>query len=199
MVGITQIEQRKMIKRLHKAGAELSAEQVEEMAHSVADQIRQSIKGAPRRMEMPVGRVYKFGDDGNRLGVVPLGWKGFSARYARRGDNNERLLMPMLVRETNVAVGGIANFLHEQGSPGDDMRVRDISAGTPHITFAQRKKGYISQSEERALAQPLESIMPESFAVFDPVIFLKLRQGDPARPIFVRSPGEIIEDGLIEF
>lgn len=198
--GLTIIEQRKMIRQFREVGAEPQPDRVQEIATSIAHLLKESIKSSPRRLEVPMGRVFRFGTHNTKLGMVPTGWRGYTARYARRSETGERLAQSMFVREANVTLGGIAMAFSEESGNEREVKIADLGSETPHITFACRSSGGFSQAEERALSGPLEEILPEKISLFDPVIYLKLHQGQ-AEPIIInpRSPGEFRANGLVEF
>jgi hypothetical protein len=161
--------------------------------------MREALKGTPRKLEVPTGRIFRFGSNNGRLGIVPAGWRGYDAHYARRGQQGEKLPMPILVRETITTLGSIAANFAEDEDTENGVRVTGLSR-TPHFSFARKYGGGISPAEERALAGPLEDMLPEMIPVFDPVIHLTLTPDQEAPiTIFPRSPGAFRTNGLVEF
>jgi hypothetical protein len=94
--------------------------------------------------------------------------------------------MPIIVRETNLAIGAIATEFAQNGELAQALRATAIGR-TPHITFAQKiKGGPISQAEEHAFAGLVDEILPESLTVFDPIIYLRLSK-DQSDPIVLHA------------
>ncbi len=195
LFALTLVEQQKMVHVFRDREIAPTVDRMEDVARFVARLIGEKIKSSPRRTEIPTGRVFRFGAENRRLGIVPLGWQGYTANYANRDQQGNRLPMPMIVRESATAIGGITNALAEEY---DDLQVSltDIGAETPHFSFARHRRHEITQAEHRALVEPLSHIMPEVVTVFDPVIFLRRSQHEPVQIICVRSPGEY--SGLVD-
>ncbi|NBU33159.1 hypothetical protein EB118_18010 [bacterium] len=180
-LALTLVEQKKLVKEFRKQEECPDPERVEKVAKSIASQLKHSLFRVPRRLEVPTGLVYAFGEkhNKNKLGVIPAGWKGFSAPYAETDNQKNVLPMPIIVRETNLAIGAIATEFAQNGELAQALRATAVGR-TPHITFAQKiKGGPISQAEEHAFAGLVDDILPESLTVFDPIIYLRLTKDQP--------------------
>ena len=79
--------QRKLIDRFRLADEHPEPVVVDNVANRLAKELKQSLTAVPRRLIIPTGRIDGFGDSGSRdtLGVIPNGWKGFTAHYAEEG------------------------------------------------------------------------------------------------------------------
>lgn len=58
--GLTIIEQGKMVQQFREVGAEPDPERVEQIAYAISHLLKDTIKSSPRRMELPLGRVFRF-------------------------------------------------------------------------------------------------------------------------------------------
>lgn len=190
-LALTLVEQKGLVKEFRQQDECPDPERIEKVARSVARQLKQSLVGVPRRLEIPTGQVFAFGEKHNRrkLGVIPADWRGFSAPYDERGPDKVVLPMPIIVRETNIAIGSIANEFAGNGSLASGLRTMAMGR-TPHITFAQKVEGgSISQTEEHAFAGLIDEIMPPTLTAFDPILFLRLgREQTEPEVIHIRSP-----------
>lgn len=189
--GLTIIEQRKLVDRFRLADEHPEPAAMENVANRLAKEIKHSLIAVPRRLTMPTGRIDGFGDNGNKdtLGVIPNGWKGFTAHYADKGLDKQVLPMPVIIREADLCVGALTNAFG-----GSEQLQQGFSAvgfsRTPHISFARKEKGGpLSDSEIQSQSTTIDEIMPETFELFDPVIYLRLSpyQKSPIE-ISARSP-----------
>lgn len=71
--GVTIVEQHRMIEQFRNADIHPDPEKIENIARRVAETLRDSIRTIPRRIDIPTGRVYRFGTSQTRLGMVPAG------------------------------------------------------------------------------------------------------------------------------
>lgn len=190
-LAMTIIEQRRLVNRFRLADVHPEPEMVERVVGITARNLKHSLHGVPRRLEVPTGRVDSFGDEGkkDKVGIIPKGWKGYSAHYAERDMEKKILPMPIIIRETNVCLGGIITAFgsDEELERGINM---DCFSRTPHITVAQKMKGGpISHGEMQSMAAVVDEIMPDTLELFDPVLHMRLYPGQVV-PIDVsaRSP-----------
>ncbi len=187
-LALTLVEQKGIVKEFRKQEECPDPERIERVARSVARQFKQSLVGVPRRLEIPTGQIFAFGEKNHRrkLGVIPAEWKGFSAPYEERGADKAVLPIPIIVRETNIAIGAIANEFAGNGTLVSSLRTMAMGR-TPHITFAQKVEGgSISQTEEHAFAGLINEIMPPMLTAFDPLIFLRLDR-EETEPEVIRT------------
>lgn len=191
-LAMTIMGQRKVIQRIRDAALYPSEDLVQRAAERTAKELKQSLQGVPRRMTVPLGRVDSFGDEGKRdkVGIIPSGWKGFTARYADRGAPPQKdvLPIPVLIRETNICLGGIASTFGHNEELERGIRLAGLST-TPHVTVAQKVTGGpISHSEMQGIGAIVEECMPESLVLFDPLIQVKLATSSEKFSIPPRSP-----------
>jgi hypothetical protein len=183
-LAMTLSEQKPIIDHFHAIDIQPERDEVRRIAHSMQPELKQSLKGVPRRLVVPIGGINSFGAKGapNKVGLLPGGWKGFGKNYSernpsQRGTPQEILPLPVIVREVNIIAGATLNgFSHHEGFDLRNSRVNPMNR-TPHITIAEKKSGgSISQSEMAGLEGVIRDIMFEdmSITLSDPVTYVNL-------------------------
>lgn len=189
------LNQRKIIGRVREEEFLPDEGQIIESAETTAENLKKSLEGVPRRLDVPVGRVDSFGDPGRqtKVGISPKGWKGFTARYAERAADAQKTILPMpvIIRETNIVLGNVITALG--GNEGVNGIHTAGLATTPHITVAQKQKGgSISQSEIQGMSaiveQAMEDVGLEAFSLLDPVVRAKTASNEEPVKFLARSP-----------
>lgn len=192
-LAMTIVEQKRLIDRFRQAKVQPSEEVVESVARNTSRELKRSLNGVPRSLSVSLGRVDRFGSENekNKIGIIPRGWKGYTSHYAEKDATKDKniLPMPVIVRETNICLGGLVTAFSGNENLERGIRLDGI-ARTPHISLARKERGGpISHSEIQAVSAIVEEIAPEGIELFDPVIYLRVAK-DQHEPISIysRSP-----------
>jgi hypothetical protein len=190
-MALTILEQRLLISKFHMIDIQPDPDEILEVAQATKEQLAGSLtdrkRAIPRRLPFALGKVAAFGQKNNpkKIGIEPLGWRGFNANYAdigadgTRGTNHERLAVPIFIREANLCLGAISNGFSRYDQYSGFNSINPYNR-TPHLTVAEKQRGgSISESELAALSAIVNESMPDSgeFELFDPVIYTKLGVG----------------------
>jgi hypothetical protein len=216
-LSMTLSEQGFIVNKFRSIGICPEPEIVSKIANTMQGDLKQSLKGVPRWLDLPIGEVDSFGKKGSptRVGLVPNGWRGFGRHYGERnlgvkGSKSEVLPLPVIVRESNIIAGAIINgFSMYEDFEGTSGRLNPTNRN-PHITIAEKQRGgSISQSEMMAIEGIVKEVMPEEMTVelFDPVTFVRLdrRRTDTESgalqhfELFARGPRALSNLAILNF
>lgn len=184
-VSMTVIQQGKLVERVREADEHPSIGRMRTLAHTIGDSLLSRIESTKPGLMLPVGRVDSFGDKTqNKLGFTPNGWKGYNARYAAQGIEDETLPLSLIVDEHKIAVGSIAAAF-----ANNKRFVVDGLARTPHVVLAERAGARIPDHELRDVAGIVDEILPNELALDDPVIYFRPYRSAAVETMYVRLAG----------
>lgn len=204
-LGLLLVEQKGLIGVFHKADVQPEARDVLSVAENIRSGLQNQLKSKPRSLPFVTGGIYAFGQNTNKIAVVPNGWKGYRSRYAKKNEIGEHLMNAQLVTESSIAIGGIANaFTRGIDSFGEESKIdtSQLYARTPHVTIGEKKRGgKISADEIADLNGNISEHLPDKLPLYDPIIHLRLQPergsvfydeaGTPneyAPSMFIRNP-----------
>lgn len=177
-MGIMLLDRSRFEGMFRRADVQPGAQDMLDLARNVRDSLSGHVSGRPRMLRVPLGNVAVFGNHNNRVSIVPEGWRGYGAAYARRVDGGRIGANHALTREINGAVGEVVQFV-DGGVNGSgeyvNVSARPLQRQTPHLTVATKTRGGPISNEERAdIAGQIESFMPPELKFYDPTIHLNL-------------------------
>ncbi len=186
-LAMTAVEERAVVRTLRMSQINPEPEEMTAVAYNLRDSYRALLKSKPRALSVPLGGVFTFGGNDDKLGVVPRGWRGYKKHYATRGADGKILPIPILKNESDLAIGALANAFGDEESP-NPIDIGPLQNKTPHVTLAQKVSGGpITNGEFHAVREVVEYLMPPEFILFDPAIFLRTEQGEAPETLYPRS------------
>jgi len=197
-ISIKVIEQKALIHNMRKADIHPDPEDIWNLAVSLQDQLTDFQRSASSPLEVPLGKLGRFGSRDNSLAYEIAGWHGDKAHYggyttgALAGAMNESVgsswrpdlytgnmnTLALLQAERRLVVGAFALAYGEDGLDTDGLIT------TPHVTIA-RAKNTIGKKELHTVRTRLADIAVEGAMFGDPIIDVKLYRDAPTESLGV--------------
>ncbi|TXG75999.1 hypothetical protein E6P97_04440 [Patescibacteria group bacterium] len=177
-MGIMLLDRSRFEGMFRRADVQPDSSDMLALVLNIRESLSHHVRGRPRVLPMPPGAVAVFGNHNNRVSIIPDGWRGYNASYARRDDQDRVGANAALTREINSVVGEVTQFV-SGGVNGNGEYVavstRPLERQTPHLSVATKTRGGpISNSERADVAGQIASFMPAELKFYDPVIHLDL-------------------------
>lgn len=183
---LTIVEQRAFIERIRESGIRPTPEQITELVKQISGGLKELLGPTPAKLVLPLGKLARFGERKETLGIQPWGWRGFRAHYAIRNELNELSPLGAIVAETQFTVGAITTAMEETtGFSPDGL------AQTPHIAIAEKRGGirYHEFVELEGRLSELDIPLPDECRLDDPIIHMRTMRKRPRQSEVVMPRG----------